>query len=498
MKTALLSVSDKTGIVDFAKSLQELGWRIISTGGTHKLLEERGIKGVIEIGNFTGFPEGLDGRIKTLTPQVFGGILSLRGNKEHESFCKENHLEAIDMVVVNLYPFKEAYYNQEKNFEEKVEQIDIGGPSMIRAAAKNYEYCLPVVDPSDYANILQELKSKKEVSLENKKKLAAKVFAMTSHYDLLIARFWEEEAGIHPLRYGENPHQQGVIISDPFTQGANLAAAEILNGKPLSYNNFNDASGALDLALSFEKPFAAIIKHATPCGAAVGSNIDEAFQKAYEADPISAFGGIIIVNKTLTKEVAERIISFFNEIVIAPDYDEEALKILQTKANLRVLKITDWSARKNDLNIRKVSGGTLIQDLDIYVPAEKDLEVATTQSPSSEQMEDLLTAWNIVKIVKSNAIVIVKDGVMIGKGGGQTSRVEATEIALHHAGHNALGAVMASDAFFPFADSIQLAAEKGIAAIIQPGGSRKDDEVIEAANKLKIPMVLTGKRAFLH
>lgn len=498
MKTALLSVSDKTGIVEFAKYLQQLGWRIISTGGTHKLLEKEGVKDVVEVGDFTGFPEGLDGRIKTLTPQVFGGILSLRGNKEHESFCKENKLEAIDMVVVNLYPFKEAYYNQSKDFEEKVEQIDIGGPSMIRAAAKNYEYCLPIVDPSDYTNILQELEKHSDVSLNSKKKLAAKVFAMTSHYDLLIARFWEEEAGIHPLRYGENPHQQGVIVQDPFTEGANLAAAEILNGKPLSYNNFNDASGALDLALSFDKPFAAVIKHATPCGAAVGKDIDEAFQKAYEADPVSAFGGIIAVNKKLTVGVAQRIISFFNEIVIAPDYEPEALEVLKTKPNLRVLKIKDWNNRINDLSIRKVSGGTLIQDLDTYVPTEKDLEVATSKAPSTQQMEDLLTAWNIVKIVKSNAIVIVKDGVMIGKGGGQTSRVEATEIALHHAGDNALGAVLASDAFFPFADSIQLAAERGIAAIIQPGGSRKDDEVIDAANKLKIPMVLTGTRAFLH
>lgn len=498
MKTALLSVSDKTGIVDFAKSLQQLGWRIVSTGGTYKLLASEGVKEVIEIGDFTGFPEGLEGRIKTLTPQVFGGILSLRGNAEHEDFCRKNNLEAIDMVVVNLYPFKEAYYNQQKNFEEKVEQIDIGGPSMIRAAAKNYQYCLPVVDPLDYANILQELKKSSDVSIETKKKMAAKVFAMTSHYDLLIARFWEEEAGIHPLRYGENPHQKGVVVQDPFTEGANLVGAEILNGKPLSYNNFNDASGALDLALSFEKPFAAIIKHATPCGAAVGKDVNDAFQKAYDADPVSAFGGIIVVNKRLTAEAAEKMVSFFNEIIIAPEYDPKALKILQTKPNLRVLKIKDWSERKNDLTIRKVSGGTLIQDLDAFVPTEKDLEPVTQVAPSKDQTQDLLMAWNIVKIVKSNAIVIVKDGVMIGKGGGQTSRIEAVDIALAHAGDEALGAVLASDAFFPFSDSIERAAQKGIAAIIQPGGSRKDDEVISAANKLKIPMVFTGTRAFLH
>lgn len=497
MKTALLSVSDKTGIVDFAKGLQKLGYQLISTGGTYKVLAQEGVQNLIEVSNFTGFPEGLEGRIKTLTPEVFGGILNLRDNDEHQTFCNENNIQNIDLVVVNLYPFKAAYYDDSKDFEAKVEQIDIGGPSMIRAAAKNYEFCLPVVDPEDYATLLQNLESG-EVAIEYKKQLAAKVFAMTAHYDMLIARFWEEEAKLHPLRYGENPHQNGVVIPDPFTEGADLVSAEILNGKPLSFNNFNDASSALDLALAFEDPFVAIIKHATPCGAAIGKDIDAAFRKAYEADSLSAFGGVIALNRTVDLSTAKQITSFFNEIIIAPEYDDDALEELRTKQNLRVLKIKDWSDRQNEMNLRKVSGGTLMQDLDTHKVSANDLQIVTKESPTENQITDMILAWNIVKIVKSNAIVIVKDGVMLGKGGGQTSRVEAANIALEHAGDEAAGAVLASDAFFPFPDSIELAAEHRIGAIIQPGGSRKDDEVIAMADKLNVPMTFTGIRSFLH
>lgn len=498
MKTALLSVSDKSGIVDFAKELEKLDFQIISTGGTYRTLKDAGIKNLTEVADFTGFPEGLDGRVKTLTPQVFGGILNLRNNQDHQEFCQENNISNIDLVVVNLYPFKETYDNPDKSFEDKVENIDIGGPSMIRAAAKNYEYCAPVVDPSDYEQIIEQLRENGELELNFRKRLATKVFETTAHYDLLIAKFWSESSGKMPLRYGENPHQSAVVLFDPFAKGVRLVGAKILNGKPLSFNNFNDANGALELAISFEQPFATIVKHATPCGAAIGENIEEAFDKAYEADKISAFGGVIAVNREVTKALAEKITSFFNEIILAPKISSEALEVFKKKKNLRVLEIPNFTEKTKDISIRKARGGTLIQDLDIHQVVEEDLKMVTKETPASSQMTDLLTAWEIVKIVKSNAIVIVKDGVMIGKGGGQTSRVEAMDIALSHAGENAKGAVIASDAFFPFPDSIKLAGKHGISAIIQPGGSVKDEEVIAKADELGIGMVFTGIRAFLH
>lgn len=501
MKTALLSVSDKRGIVEFGKGLDAQGFRILSTGGTFKILEEAGVKNLQEVSDFTGFPEGLDGRIKTLTPEIFGGILNLRDNENHQQFCTENKLEDIDLVVVNLYPFKETYHNPDKNFAEKVEQIDIGGPSMIRAAAKNYAFCAPVVDPSDYEKIVDFYKNSGDLPLEFRKDLATKVFEMTAHYDLLIAKFWAEETKDSPekgeLRYGENPHQKAVMLKDPFASGADLVAAELLNGKPLSYNNFNDANGALELALSFERPFAAIIKHATPCGAAIGENISEAFAKAYEADQTSAFGGVIALNRTCDKVTAEKIVSFFNEIVMAPDFDADALEVLKTKKNLRVLKIADFVAPA-DFSVRRVRGGTLAQDVDLALPDFGSLEIPTNKKPSDQEMVDLETAWKICKIVKSNAIVIVKDGIMIGKGGGQTSRVEAMEIALGHAGDKAKGAVLASDAFFPFADSVEAAGKTGISAIVQPGGAMRDTEVFAACDELGIATVLTKMRAFLH
>lgn len=499
MKTALLSVSDKTGIVEFAKGLEGLGFRILSTGGTFKALADAGISNLIEVSDFTGFPEGLDGRIKTLTPEVFGGILNLREDESHKCFCTDNNIEDIDLVVVNLYPFKATYENSDKTFEDKVENIDIGGPSMIRAAAKNYEYCAPVVDPNDYDKIIQQYQEHGDLESEFRKVLAAKTFAMTAHYDLLIAKFWTENSELDTLRYGENPHQSAVVIADPFTSGSNLVGAKILNGKPLSFNNLNDANGALELAMSFpEQPFAAIIKHASPCGAAIGSTIEEAFSKAYEADTISAFGGIIAVNREVTKELAEQIVSFFNEIVLAPKVSAEALEVLKTKKNLRVLEIPNFDQVTPDLSIRKVRGGTLAQDLDIKNITESDLEIATDKKPTESEITDMLAAWRMVKIVKSNAIVVVKDGTMIGKGGGQTSRVEAMEIALNHAGDDAKGAVIASDAFFPFPDSVELAGEFGISAIIQPGGAKKDPEVFAKSDELGIATVLTRTRAFLH
>ncbi len=505
MKTALLSVSDKTGILEFAQGLQKQGYRILSTGGTYKTLEGK-ITNLQEVSDFTGFPEGLDGRIKTLTPQIFGGILSLRDDKNHQAFCNANGLQNIDIVCVNLYPFKSTYEDSTKSFEDKVENIDIGGPSMIRAAAKNYEYCAPIVDPNDYAIVLQYLEKTQNLPLDYRKELATKVFEMTAHYDLLIAKFWAEETKTTEekgqLRYGENPHQKAVTLADPFASGPLLVGAKQLNGKPLSYNNFGDASGALELALSFspeEQAFAAIIKHATPCGAAIGKTISEAFNRAYKADPLSAFGGVIALNKRCNKATAEQIVSFFNEIVMAPDYDEDALAILKTKKNLRVLEIPNFSdGQTRDIVLKKVRGGTLAQDMDITLPVFESLAIPTKKQPTDTERQDLEIAWKLVKIVKSNAIVVVKDGIMIGKGGGQTSRVEAMDIALNHAGEKAQGAVIASDAFFPFPDSVESAGKAGISAIIQPGGSKGDAGVFAKCDELGISSILTNMRGFLH
>lgn len=517
MKTALLSVSDKTGIVEFAQELERLGYRLLSTGGTYRTLESAGVGNLMEVADFTGFPEGLEGRIKTLTPEIFGGILNLRNNFEHQQFCTENHIENIDIVCVNLYPFKATYEDVAKTFEDKVENIDIGGPSMIRAAAKNYEFCAPVVDPADYASLIAELEGG-GITLTTRKALATKVFEMTAHYDLLIAKFWAEttrkespdlvdkntgEVQTPALRYGENPHQGAATLVDPFANGPLLVGAKQLNGKPLSYNNFGDSAGALELALSFagkdDPAFAAIIKHATPCGAAIGNNIAEAFKKAYEADSLSAFGGVIALNRTCDKATAEQIVGFFNEIVMAPAFDEEALEILKTKKNLRVLEIPNFDqGQTRDLVLKRVRGGTLAQAADIALPDFANLEVPTIIKPTEAQRQDLIAAWKMVKIVKSNAIVVVKNGVMIGKGGGQTSRVEAMEIALGHAGDNAQGAVIASDAFFPFPDSVEAAGAAGIAAIIQPGGAKGDVDVFAKSDELGIATVLTGMRAFLH
>ena len=506
MKTALLSVSDKTGIVEFAQGLEKLGFRLLSTGGTYRALEAAGVGSLIEVAEFTGFPEGLEGRIKTLTPEIFGGILNLRDNDEHQAFCSENEIENIDIVCVNLYPFKATYEDAAKTFEDKVENIDIGGPSMIRAAAKNYEFCAPVVDPADYDRLLSELESG-DVSLTTRKELATKVFEMTAHYDLLIAKFWaettkdSEEKG--QLRYGENPHQGAAVLVDPFASGPLLVGAKQLNGKPLSYNNLGDSSGALELALSFAGPddpaFATIIKHATPCGAAIGDSISEAFKKAYAADPLSAFGGVIALNRPCDKATAEQIVSFFNEIVMAPSFNKDALEVLRTKKNLRVLEIPQFKqGQTRDLVLKRVRGGTLAQEADIELPDFATLDIPTATKPTDNQMQDLMVAWKMVKIVKSNAIVVVKDGVMIGKGGGQTSRVEAMEIALGHAGDNARGAVIASDAFFPFPDSVEAAGAAGIAAVIQPGGAKGDADVFAKCDELGIATVLTGMRSFLH
>ena len=501
MPKALISVSDKSGVVELAQGLLNLGWEIISTGGTYRCLVEAGLESIIEVSDFTGFPEGLGGRIKTLHPKIFGGTLARPDKPEEQTFMAENGLESIQLVVVNLYPFKAAYENPDNSFDQKVEQIDIGGPSLLRAAGKNYHHCVPVVDPADYGLVLEHWKTHKQFSAEISVSLAAKAFAMTAHYDLMIARAWAEEQGAAQgsgLRYGENPHQKAVLLPDPFTAGPTLTQAVVHQGKALSYNNYMDASAALELALAFEEPFAAIIKHGTPCGAAVGKTLSEAFKKAYEADSISAFGGVIALNRAVDQATAEQIVGFFNEIVLAPEFSPQALEILSQKPNVRVITIRDWNGSRTDYSLRRVRGGTLIQDLDTHQISAEDLSVVTKIAPTDAQQSDLAVAWKLVKMVKSNAIVIVKDGVMIGQGGGQTSRIDSLQIALAQAGASAQGAVLASDAFFPFADGVETAAPAGISAIIQPGGAQRDEVVIQAADKQGISMVLTGQRAFLH
>ncbi len=500
MKNALLSVSDKTGIVELAKNLESLDFQIISTGGTYRVLKDGGVENLVEVSEFSGSPEGLDGRIKTLSPKIFGGILNLRNNEDHQKFCAENAIENLDLVVVNLYPFKKNYFDPDKNFEQKVEQIDIGGPSMIRAAAKNYTFCAPIVDPADYEKVISEIKKNSDISIETRKILATKVFEMTAHYDLLIAKFWAENSDKMPLRYGENPHQKAVALTDPFTDGANLLGAEILNGKPMSFNNFGDGAGALELAMNFPNvPFATIIKHASPCCAAFGDTIEDAFAKSLKmGDDVSAFGGVIAVNRKVTKSLAEQMISFFSEIIIAPDYDDEALEILRTKKNLRVLKVSHFGEITPDLSIKKVRGGTLVQDSDIALPNFQKCEVPTKKKPTKNEKSDLELAWKIVKIVKSNAIVVVKDGALVGACGGQTSRVLSMENALRAAGDNAKGAIIASDAFFPFADAIEEAGKYKISVIVQPGGSIRDEEVFAKFDELNIAMVLNKMRSFLH
>ena len=509
MPRALISVSDKEGVFEFAKGLEKIGFEILSTGGTFKVLAEKGIKNLVEISEFTGFPEGLGGRIKTLDPHVFGAILNRRDSESDQKFCRENGLKNIDLVVVNLYPFKKTSENPSADFAAKIEQIDIGGPSMIRAAAKNFAFCAPVVDPADYEKVLDFWEKTGDLPLDFRKSLATKVFEMTAFYDLLIARFWRENSAASSnqnLRYGENPHQKAVSLRDPFAPSPSLLGAEILNGKPLSFNNLADAAAALELALAFsdvnDPAFATIFKHQIPCGAATGDSVSDAFEKAHAADPVSAFGGVIALSRECDQQTAEKIADFFCEIVIAPSFSEESLSILRQKKDLRLLQIPDFAAGlSSDFQIKRIRGGALVQDADTFLPDFEKIfatNVPTKNKPSEREIADLIFGWKVVKIIKSNAIAVIKNGTLIGKGGGQTSRVSAAEMALEGAGVNARGAVVASDAFFPFPDSVEKFGSAGISAIIQPGGSKNDSAVLAACDQMQVSCTLTDCRAFLH
>ncbi|MCZ0755938.1 bifunctional phosphoribosylaminoimidazolecarboxamide formyltransferase/IMP cyclohydrolase [Anoxybacillus sp. J5B_2022] len=510
VKRALLSVSNKEGIVSLAKQLVELGVEIISTGGTKKALEQEGIP-VISISDVTGFPEILDGRVKTLHPMIHGGLLAIRDDEHHLEQLKKHGIQPIDLVVVNLYPFQQTIAKQDVTFAEAIENIDIGGPTMLRAAAKNHQDVTVVVDPADYETVLQELKENGAVSKATKLKLAAKVFRHTAAYDAMIAEYLTKQAGeSYPetltvtftkkqdLRYGENPHQSAAFYQKPLGSSFSIAAAQQLHGKELSYNNINDANAALQIVKEFEDAAAVAVKHMNPCGVGVGDTIFEAFTRAYEADPTSIFGGIVALNREVDRDTALKMHEIFLEIIIAPSFSEEALAILTQKKNIRLLTVDFAAEQKNEPMFVSVKGGLLVQEEDRYTLDDAELKVVTKREPAEKEWEDLKLAWKVVKHVKSNAIVLAKDGMTIGIGAGQMNRVGAAKIAIEQAGEKAQGAALASDAFFPMNDTVEAAAKAGITAIIQPGGSIRDEDSIQKADEYGIAMVFTGVRHFKH
>lgn len=498
---ALLSVSDKTGIVELAQVLKLHGVEILSTGGTAKILAENGIE-TIEVSDYTGFPEMLDGRVKTLHPKIHGGLLHLRENEDHVKTVEEHGISPIDLVVVNLYPFAEVLAKgAEEN--ELIENIDIGGPSMLRSAAKNFQSVTVVTDPADYELIIHEISEYGNTSLSTRKTLMGKVFATTASYDAMIASQFSSFFAfggpeVHGLRYGENPHQSAGFFGLG-SDGANLADANKIQGKELSYNNLLDADAAVRGVLEFpDDPACVIVKHLSPCGTAIGDTVLEAYEKALASDPLSAFGGVVAANQEITKALAEKMNEHFLEIIIAPKVSDEAKEVFSTKQNLRVLEIADMQFPENFQDVRTILGGFLVQDIDRKEIAQSEIQVITERNPSEKELNDMWFAWKAVKNVKSNAIVIAKDGATVGIGGGLTSRVDASELAVKKAGEKAKGSVVASDAFFPFPDGPEALAAAGVTAIIQPGGSRGDQEVIDKCNELGIAMVFTGTRAFRH
>lgn len=510
MKRALISVYDKSGIEEFALSLKELNWEIISTGGTAKKLKDIGID-VLEVEDITNFPEILDGRVKTLNPYIHGGLLYKRDDELHIKTIEDMNIGPIDMVVNNLYPFEETIKKTNVSHEEIIENIDIGGPSMIRAAAKNYKFVTTVVDPKDYEKVIEELKTSNEVSYQTRQYLAAKVFNYTAYYDALIANYFNQLEGIEfpdkltlpykkeqSLRYGENPHQRAAFYKEIGKVSGALSNGIKLHGKELSFNNINDANGALKVLKEFNEPTVVGVKHSNPCGIGSGKTIEEAYIKAYECDKESIFGGIIAANREISKEVAEKINSIFIEVVLAPSFTQEALGILTQKKNIRLIEIDNIENNKYDeLDMKKVLGGILLQTRDDELLLE-DMEIVTNRFPSDEELEDLIFAWKAAKNINSNGVVIAKDKATIGIGLGEVNRFWAVENAISRAGDKIIDSVLASDGFFPFKDSIEVLGKSGIKAIIQPGGSIKDREVIEEANKYNIAMIFTGIRHFKH
>ena len=514
MKRVMISVSDKTGIIELARDLVGRGFEIISTGGTAKVLSDAGIS-VIGISDLTGFPEFLDGRVKTLHPKVHGGLLAIRGNAEHMRQLKELGIEAIDMVIINLYPFKQTILKGNIELEEAIDNIDIGGPAMLRAAAGNYRDVVAIVDPGDYPKVLEEIDTSGEVSIKTRFKLACKVFEHTSSYDTVIAKYFRDKLGeeffpktlsltyekIQEMRYGENPHQRAVFYREAGADIGCLTTAKQLHGKELSYNNINDANGALELIKEFDEPTAIVFKDANPCGAASGRYIRDAYSKAFEADPVSAYGGVVALNREVDAETAAEMNKVFFEVLLAPSFSSEALSILRDKKNVRLLQLENISARlpEGTYDIKKVTGGLLVQDYNNELIDMDELKCVTDVKPVGEMMEDLIFAARVVKHTRSNGIVLAKDKQTTGVGPGQTARVTALKIAAGCGDKDRIaGSVMASDGFLPFPDCVEIAHEAGISAIIQPGGSIRDQESIDACNKYGIAMIFTGMRHFKH
>ncbi|MFE4811920.1 bifunctional phosphoribosylaminoimidazolecarboxamide formyltransferase/IMP cyclohydrolase [Peribacillus simplex] len=509
-KRALISVSDKTGIVEFAQGLIEAGFEIISTGGTKKTLQDNGIE-VIGISDVTGFPEILDGRVKTLHPNVHGAVLAKHDDKSHAAQLAEHNIEPIQLVCVNLYPFQATISKPEVTVEDAIENIDIGGPTMLRSSAKNHEYVTVIVDSNDYPTVLAELEQNGGVSKTTNRRLAAKVFRHTAAYDAVISEYMTELADEEnpesltvtyelkqSLRYGENPHQKAAFYKKPLGSVFSIAEANQLHGKELSYNNINDADAALQIVKEFNEPAAVAVKHMNPCGVGVGATILEAYEKAYEADATSIFGGIIALNREVDKATAEKLHEIFLEIIIAPGFTQEAVEVLTSKKNLRLLTIDFDAVKKPERKLTSIEGGLLIQDRDAHSLKDAEIKVATKREPTPEEWKAMELGWKIVKHVKSNAIVVSNDQMTLGVGAGQMNRVGAAKIALEQAGERATGSALASDAFFPMDDTVEAAAKAGVTAIIQPGGSVKDEDSIKKADEYGITMVFTGIRHFKH
>jgi phosphoribosylaminoimidazolecarboxamide formyltransferase/IMP cyclohydrolase len=532
VKTALISVSDKEGVVEFAKALREMGVKIISTGGTARMLSSQGVE-VIGIEQVTGFPEMMDGRVKTLHPKIHGGLLGIRDNENHKASMKEHGIEPIDLVCVNLYPFEETISRKDCTFAEAIENIDIGGPSMLRSAAKNHKYVTIVTSPKQYPSVKEEMRANDGcVSEELRSELAREAFGLTSFYDAAIADYLNSRAKeyfpekvsiavtkVAELRYGENPHQSGAFYKRPLSKETSVSSAKLLKGgREISFNNLLDTNAAFELVKEFDEPAAVVVKHLNPCGCAVDDDVIEAYRKAYEGDVVSAFGSIIALNRTLNPELAKVIMEsysrfgktrgaggFFAEVIIAPEFKPEAVDLIRTLKSwgerVRLLETGPIDNKKRDVNeydVRCMVGGLLLQKRDLVGFEPDELTYPTKKRPTDQQMEDLRIAWLTAKHTKSNTITLVKDKKLIGVGAGQMNRVESGLIAIKHAGEEAEGSVMGSDAFFPFPDNVENAAKAGITAIVQPGGSKKDDEVIAAADEAGIAMVFTGKRHFKH
>ena len=505
VKRALISVYDKTGIIEFANILKSLDIEILSTGGTYTLLKENGIA-VKSVSSYTNFPEIMDGRVKTLNPLVLGGIIGLRN--EHAEDAKNHKVKWIDLVICNLYPFSNVISKKECDTALALENIDIGGPTMLRAAAKNLGWVCVGTDVDDLNIISKELKNKKEISFDCRKRLSAKAFGHTSKYDSVIYNYFESEnlpdTLILPytkhseMRYGENPHQKAAAYKKPGDQSNSILNAKIHQGKKLSYNNIMDGDGALACLKEFKDPTCVIVKHANPCGVSSSDNLIDAYINAFNADPISAFGGIVALNQKCTAKIAQEINKVFTEIVIAPSFENEALKIFKRKKNLRVLQTRDLKTRNLKLEVRNIDGGLLVQDVDIKTLKKADLDIVTDRKPSFEDVETALFTWKVLKHAKSNGILIAKEKTTVGLGAGQVSRVDAVHMALKKGKDRVDGGVLASDAFFPFRDSIDAIGKSGIKLVIQPGGSIKDNEVIDACNEYNISMVFTKTRCFKH